>query len=222
MGEELPDLDVALSNACPGKNVGTEENPICIEVVCSTSHMEVIFPVNAIYENGDVKLNADQLEKATANLPSEDLNACSQKSFSLSDDGLFHVNVGFIGFTNNIFGGVEALRRDGIITTKALSFNAECLFSDTSISATDLTVSMTDALNAETASGTGLYEFQIQSFSDEAFQVPANRTEIGSTLYNTISTAETTILPVRDPQTVNLLKENIRISDYLRFSIPKF
>ena len=59
---------------------------------------------------------------ATANLPSDDLNECSQKSFSLSDDGLFHVNVGFmdcgtpaehsngfIGFTNNIFGGVEAL-----------------------------------------------------------------------------------------------------------------
>ena len=171
---------------------------------------------------------------ATANLPSDDLNECSQKSFSLSDDGLFHVNVGFmdcgttaehsngfIGFTNNIFGGVEALRRDGIITTKALSFNAECLFPDTSISATDLTVSMTDALNAETASGTGQYEFQIQSFSDEAFQVPANRTEIGSTLYNTISTAETTILPVRDPQTFKLLKENTRISDYLRFSIPK-
>ena len=63
--EELPDSDVSLSTACSGvrienlkyhilrsiiknisgKNVGTEENPICVEVVCSTSHMEVIFPV---------------------------------------------------------------------------------------------------------------------------------------------------------------------------------
>ena len=168
-------------------------------------------------------MNSDQLEIATANLPSDDSNECSQKSFNLSDDGLFHVNVGFmdcgttaehsngfIGFTNNIFGGVEALRRDGIITTKALSFNAECLFPDTSISTTDLTVSMTDALNAETASGTGQYEFQIQSFSDEAFEVPANRTEIGSTLFNAISTAETTILPARDPRTVNSLRECAR------------
>merc|ERR1712131_76015 len=88
-----------------------------------------------------------------------------------------------------------ALRRDGIITTKALSFNAECLFPDTSISTTDLTVAMTDELHAETASGTGQYEFQIQSFTDEFFEVAANRTEIGSTLYNTISTADTTILP---------------------------
>ena len=171
-------------------------------------------------------MNADQLEIATANLPSDDSNECSQKSFNLSDDGLFHVNVGFmdcgttaehsngfIGFTNNIFGGVEALRRDGIITTKAFSFNAECLFPDTSISTTDLTVSMTDALNAETASGTGQYEFQIQSFSDEAFEVPANRTEIGSTLYNAISTAETTFLPARDPRTVNSIGEYAKILD---------
>ena len=138
----------------------------------------------------------------------DDSNECSQRTFSLSDDGLFHVSVGFmdcgtiaqhsngfIGFQNNIFGGVEALRRDGIITTKALSFNAECLFPDTSISTTDLTVAMTDKLHAETASGTGQYEFQIQSFTDEFFEVAANRTEIGSTLYNTISTADTTILP---------------------------
>lgn len=175
--------------------------------------------VNAIYENGDSKLNADQLEIATANVPTNDTTECSQNSFSLSDDGFFHVNVGFmncgtiaehsngfIGFKNNIFGGVEALRRDGIITTKALSFNAECLFPDTAISATDLMVSLTDKLSAETASGTGQYEFQIQSFSDEAFEIPANRTEIGATLYNTVSPAVTTILPVRDPRIVYFIK----------------
>ena len=154
----------------------------------------------------------------------DDSSECSQRTFSLSDDGLFHVTVGFmdcgttaehsdgfIGFTNNIFGGVEALRRDGIITTKALSFNAECLFPDTSISTTDLTVSMTDELNAETASGTGQYEFQIQSYSDESFENLANRTEIGSTLYNTISTAETTSLPGGDRTVIQIVQLELKI-----------
>ena len=195
---------------CPNAwTLDTDTNkcePDNVQVACTTSTMTVTFDLDAVYDNGAVELDDAQEALAAAAVVGSEEATCMDFTYN-TDDALFTVSLslndcgmsashedGYLIFESSFTGQEEALLRDGIITTKVLSFAAQCKFPDTATVAVDgIEVAMGETL-VEAVSGLGSYTFTMSSFSDDTFTTAAdedNLIEIGDAVYNKISTADT-------------------------------
>merc|ERR1712147_557638 len=84
---------------------------------------------------------------------------------------------------NTYTGDETALTVDGIVTTKVLSFTAECSYADSAVVAVDgVSVSMGTNL-AEEVTGTGEYEFSMATYDADGNAIDAsNAAEIGEAI----------------------------------------
>lgn len=199
----------AVRAECPVDwTLGTDNNcsPDYVDVVCTTDTMTVTFPLNAVYNDGEIELDADQVLLAAADIVGQDKAGCVDFAYD-SDDEQFTASIslddcgitashegGYLIFDTSFTGDEAALLRDGIITTKVLTFNAQCKYADTATVAVDgIAVEMGETL-VETVSSEGVYSFTMASYSDDAFSAVAdadNLIEIGDVVYNRIITTDT-------------------------------
>jgi len=200
----------AVHAECPNNWTLNEDTSKCepdnVDVVCTTSTMTVTFDLDSVYDNGAAELDETQEGLAAAAIVGSEEASCMDFAYD-SDDETFSVSLslnecgmaashedGFLIFETSFTGQEEALLRDGIITTKVLSFAAQCKFADTATVAVDgIEVQMGETL-VEAVAGVGAYTFTMASFSDDTFATAANSDnliEIGDAVYNKISTNDT-------------------------------
>ena len=180
--------------------------PDSADVACTTSTMTVTFGIDAVYHDGATELDTDQLDLAAAAVVGSEDDDCINFEYSTTDEEFSVVlnfnecgmdashEDGFLIFESSFTGTQAALLRDGIITTKVLSFAAQCKFPDTATVAVDgIQVEMGDTL-VEAVSREGAFTFAMASYTDATFDTAANednKIEIGDKVYNKITTADT-------------------------------
>merc|ERR1712113_974335 len=105
--------------------------------------MSVEFSLNHVYEEGLTELDATQMAAALAHVEGSASASCQDFSYDATSDtftATYDIDTcttadhdianGYLTFTNSFVGDETALLRDGIITTKVLSFEAQCKFAD--------------------------------------------------------------------------------------------
>jgi len=169
--------------------------------------MTVTFSLNHVYEEGSTELDATQQATAMADISGATDASCVDFTYDTSagnfvatydidtcTSAAHDTSAGVITFTNSFIGDEAALLRDGIITTKVLSFEAQCQFSDSAtVSIDGITVDPGTNI-AETISDTGSFTFNIGSYIDSAFTTVADSTntiEIGEKVYTKVWTDNT-------------------------------
>jgi len=190
--------EVAEQGDCPlGWVVGfdTDEcSPSGVSVTCDATQMTVTFPIDAVYFHGSTELNADQLLAAKADILAQSEEDCVDFSYNVETEEftVMHSLVGCgtvathdsengnLVFTNSYTGDEAALTVDGILTTKVLSFQAECTYADSAVvSIDDVTISMGSNI-AETVSGAGTYSFTMSTYDVDGVALSEdNKAEIG-------------------------------------------
>ena len=174
--------------------VDGECSPDEVVVTCNADEMIVTFPIDAVYFSGSTELSDDQKALAAANVVDSEDDDCLDFEYD-ADAGTFTVthgltecdtkadhdaDAGELVFSNSYTGDEAALTVDGILTTKVLSFKAECTYSDqATVSIDDVTISMGTNV-AETVSQTGKYTFNMVSLDVDGEELDAdNKAEIG-------------------------------------------
>ena len=183
---------------CPlGWEAGEEDgecSPKNVEVTCNAKTMEVTFPIDAVYFHGSEELNEDQIALAKADVVAQNGEGCvdfeydsDAKKFTVSHDltacgtkAVHDADNHELVFSNSYTGDKAALTVDGILTTKVLSFKAECVYSDeATVSIDDVTISMGTNI-AETVSQTGKYTFNMVTLDAAGDELGEdNKAEIG-------------------------------------------
>jgi hypothetical protein len=248
---------VNASVVCPtGWSAGTDAttaddcSPDDVTVTCNSDSMTVKFPVDAVYYEGSTELDTDQLAAAMADVVGQTDTDCIDFAYEATDAGYFtithdltacgtdatHENGNLI-FSNTYTGDEAALTVDGIVTTKVLSFTAECSYADSAVVAVDgVSVSMGTNL-AEEVTGTGEYEFTMTTYDADDVEIDANNAaEIGEAITlkvtpnaslpsnvefqlidcTAVSEFDTDgITPVANALTYNILEEGSCVSDLL-------
>lgn len=194
---------VNASVVCPtGWSAGTDAttandcSPDDVTVTCNSNSMTVKFPVNAIYYEGATELDATQLAASMADVVGQTDAGCIDIAYGNVDAGFYtvthdltacgtaatHENGNLI-FSNTYTGDETALTVDGIVTTKVLSFTAECSYADSAVVAVDgVSVSMGTNL-AEEVTGTGEYVFSMATYDADGNAIDAsNAAEIGEAI----------------------------------------
>merc|ERR1739848_777046 len=185
---------------CPvGWAAGTDDAtagdcfPSGVTVECGSDSMTITADVDAIYFNGAAELSDAQKLLASAvvvdggddcgtawsyNAETEqfsithDLTACNTEATHDADNGL-------LVFSNSYTGTEAALSVDGIITTKVLSFSAQCSYPDTAtVTATGIDVTMGENV-AEAVSGESSFEFSLDTYYNDVLISAENKAEIG-------------------------------------------
>jgi len=190
------------SVVCPtGWSAGTDATtaddckPDGVTVTCNSDSMTVVFDIDAVYYDGSNELDATQLAAAKADVVGQTDAACvdvaydtSAQTFTVTHDltacgtDATHENGNLI-FSNEYTGDEAALTVDGIVTTKVLSFTAECAYSDSAtVSVDGVSVSMGTNI-AEEVEGTGSYVFSMATYDNTDTEITAsNAAEIGEAI----------------------------------------
>ena len=201
------------SVVCPtGWSAGTDATtaddckPDGVTVTCDSDSMTVVFDIDAVYYDGSNELDTTQLDAAMADVVDQTDAACidiaydtTAKTFtvthSLTECGTVatHENGNLI-FSNEYTGDEAALTVDGIVTTKVLSFTAECSYSDSAtVSVDGVSVSMGTNI-AEEVEGTGSYVFSMTTYDNTDTEIDTNNAaEIGEEI--TLKVTPTNTLP---------------------------
>ena len=181
--------------------------PDGVTIACSDTTMTVTFSLNHVYEEGSTELDATQQAAAMADISGSSASGCLDFAYDVTAGefvAVYDINTcttpahdtsaGVITFTNSFIGDEAALTRDGIITTKVLSFEAQCQFADSAtVSIDGITVDPGTNI-AETISDTGSFTFDIESYVDSTFTTIAdstNKVEIGDKVYTKVWTDNT-------------------------------
>ena len=204
-------LFAVTSATCPtGWSAGTAVGtcvPDGVTIACSDTTMTVPFSLNRVYEEGATELDATQQAAAMADISGQTAGGCVDFAYDVTAGEFVasydidtcttpahDASAGVITFTNSFIGDEAALLRDGIITTKVLSFEAQCQFSDSAtVSIDGITVDPGTNI-AETISDTGSFTFSIESYIDSGFTTVAdstNKVEIGDPVYTKVWTDNT-------------------------------
>ena len=204
-------LFAVTSATCPtGWSAGTAVGtcvPDGVTIACSDTTMTVTFSLNHVYEEGATELDATQQAAAMADISGQTAGGCVDFAYDVTAGEFVasydidtcttpahDASAGVITFTNSFIGDEAALLRDGIITTKVLSFEAQCQFSDSAtVSIDGITVDPGTNI-AETISDTGSFTFSIESYIDSGFTTVAdstNKVEIGDPVYTKVWTDNT-------------------------------
>jgi len=190
------------SVVCPtGWSAGTDATtaddckPDGVTVTCNSDSMTVEFDIDAVYYDGSNELDATQKAAAMADVVGSSDAACIDVAYSVADSKFTithdltacgttatHENGNLI-FTNEYTGDEAALTVDGIVTTKVLSFTAECAYSDSAtVSVDGVSVSMGTNI-AEEVEGTGSYTFSMATYDNTDTAISAtNAAEIGEAI----------------------------------------
>merc|ERR1711892_496132 len=193
---------VNASVVCPtGWTAGTDAttaddcSPDDVTVTCNSDSMSVKFPIDAVYYEGSVELSSDQLDAAMADVVGSSDSDCIDFAYDKTaayftithsltgcDTTAVH-EAGNLIFSNTYTGDETALTVDGIVTTKVLSFTAECSYADSAIVAVDgVSVSMGTNI-AEEVTGTDEYTFTMTTVDkDDATIDSSNAAEIGEAI----------------------------------------
>lgn len=181
--------------------------PDGVTISCSDTTMTVSFSLNHVYEEGSSELDATQQAAAMADISGQTDAGCVDFTYDItagSFSAVYDIDTcttaahdstnGLITFTNSFIGDEAALLRDGIITTKVLSFEAQCQFLDSATVAID-GITVDPGTNvAETVSDTGSFTFNIESYIDSLYTTAAdatNKVEIGDKVYTRVWTTNT-------------------------------
>ena len=181
---------------CPtGWEAGADADeckPKNVDVQCDATKMTVTFPIDAVYFDGSNELSDAQKTEALVDIVDQTDPECVNFEYA---EGVFTVEHSLTGcgteadhdaennqlvFTNSYIGDEAALTVDGIITTKVLSFQAQCTYSDSAtVSIDDVSISMGTNI-AETVSDTGSYTFSMATYDADGDALSAeNQAEIG-------------------------------------------
>jgi len=193
---------VNASVVCPtGWTAGTDAttaddcSPDDVTVTCNSDSMSVKFPIDAVYYEGSVELSSDQLDAAMADVVDSSDSDCIDFAYDKTaayftithsltgcDTTAVHESGNLI-FSNTYTGDETALTVDGIVTTKVLSFTAECSYADSAIVAVDgVSVSMGTNI-AEEVTGTGEYTFTMTTVDKDDVTIDSsNAAEIGEAI----------------------------------------
>jgi len=186
---------------CPeGWAAGTDEAtandcfPEGVTVVCGANSITITADVNSVYFDGVAELSETQKERATVVAVNED-DDCDYTWTYDSETGNFEIShsltecgteashdaeEGLLVFTNEYTGTEAALSVDSIITTKVLSFSAQCSYPDTAtVTADGIDVTMGENI-AEAVEGESTFEFSLLTYTaDDELITAENKAEIG-------------------------------------------
>merc|ERR1711907_372906 len=182
---------VCPTNWSAGTDATTADDckPDNVQVTCNSDSMTVVFDIDAVYYDGSNELDATQLAAAMADVVDQTDADCVDIAYDTSAQTfkVTHENGNLI-FSNEYTGDEAALTVDGIITTKVLSFTAECSYSDSATVTVDgVSVSMGTNI-AEEVEGTGSYVFSMTTFDKDGVEIDtSNAAEIGEAITLTVT-----------------------------------
>jgi len=193
---------VCPTNWSAGTDATTADDckPDNVQVTCNSDSMTVVFDIDAVYYDGSNELDSTQLAAAMADIVDQTDADCvniaydtTAETFTVTHDltacgtQATHENGNLI-FSNEYTGDEAALTVDGIITTKVLSFTAECSYSDSATVTVDgVSVSMGTNI-AEEVEGTGSYVFSMTTFDKDGVEIDtSNAAEIGEAITLTVT-----------------------------------